>query len=135
MTSPAGSGRGRPGPGRPDRGSAGLMLVWASAAVLMVSAAMVAWGAAVTARHRAGQVADLAALAAAGAQAWGAAPCSAAARVTARSAAVLQVCRVLADGSVLVVVQAPVTAGGRVAGLRVPPARARARAGAGEPAP
>jgi secretion/DNA translocation related TadE-like protein len=87
----------------------------------------------VTARHRAARTADLAAIAAAQAAADGLAdPCAAASRVAAASSATVASCAVLADGSVLVVVELPLLAGGAFGGplaAHVSPARGRARAG------
>ena len=114
-----------------DRGSAGLLAVWAAVVVVAVTTTAAAWGAVVVARHRAGRAADAAALAGAAAVVRLAAdPCGSAARVATAAGAVLEVCRVLADRSVLVVVAVRTPPGGTVAGLDVPPARARARAGA-----
>jgi secretion/DNA translocation related TadE-like protein len=83
-------------------------------------------GAAVVARHRASVVADLAALAAADALIGGAqAPCVSAARVAHAQGGHLVQCRVDVD-EVLVVAEMPT---GTLLGF-LPPARARARAGA-----
>ena len=102
-----------------DRGSAGLA----------ATTAAVVWGGAVVARHRATRTADLAALSAAReAVAGGGQPCAAAVRVARSGGADLAVCELLPDGSVLVVVELPVPVA--VAGLDMPPARAKARAGA-----
>lgn len=111
-----------------DRGSAGLLMVWAAAVVLAAATAAVVWGGAVVARHRATRTADLAALAAASAAASGGdRPCSAAVRVARPAGADVAACELLPDGSVLVVVELQVPVA--VPGLDMPPARARARAG------
>ncbi len=119
------TGRGRPW--RDLRGDAGGATVWVlslSLALLAAGLAAISVGSAVVARHRAGAVADLAALAAAQAQARGeSAPCRWALRVAKESSAEILACRV-ESRSVLVVAQAT---GGSVAGHA--PARARARAG------
>lgn len=115
-----------------DRGSAGLLLVGVAVAVLAVAGGLAVWGGAVVARHRAGQAADLAALAAAGALARGLSPCPAAERVAAAVGARSERCLVAGDGSVLVVVRTPLPPAGRLAGVLMPPARARARAGRAE---
>lgn len=113
-----------------DGGSAGLFTVWVAAVVVAAAVAAVVWGAALVARHRAGRTADLAALAAAaGAQSGLPDPCRAARRVAESVHAGLESCAVLADRSVLVVVRLPPAAPGPW-GLVLPPARARARAGA-----
>ena len=117
-----------------DRGSAGLLAVAAAAVVLAATVVALTWGSAVTARHRAARTADLAALAAARAAADGLPdPCAAANRVTAASRATMAACELLADGSVLVVVEIPVLAStatpGGLLDAHVPPARGRARAG------
>jgi len=116
-----------------QRGSAGLLAVAAAAVVLAATLVALAWGSAVTARHRAARTADLAALAAAQAAADGRPdPCAAAGRVAGASSATVASCEVLADGSVLVVVEVQLLAGGAFGGrldAHVPPARGRARAG------
>jgi secretion/DNA translocation related TadE-like protein len=103
-------------------------VLWAAVVVVATATTAAVWGGVVAARHRAGQVADLAALAAAGA-ALGRDGCADAARVAAESGARLVSCGLLADGSTLVEVTVP--GPGAVPGLG--PARARSRAGA-EPA-
>lgn len=118
-----------------DRGSAGLLAVAAAAVVLSATLVALTWGSAVTARHRAARTADLAALAAAQAAVAGLPdPCAAADRVAAASRAAVVSCELLADGSVLVVVEVPMLAStatsARPLDARVPPARGRARAGA-----
>ena len=116
-----------------QRGSAGLLAVAAAAVVLAATLVALTWGSAVTARHRAARTADLAALAAAQAAADGLPdPCAAASQVAGASRATVASCEVLADGSVLVVVEVPLLPGASAGGLldpRVPPARGRARAG------
>lgn len=98
-----------PGSAGSERGSAS---VWTLLAVTCLLAGTVAGLALVDvtlARHRAAAAADLAALAAAGAelpfQPAGPAPCAAAARVAARNAATLVLCRKAGDGSVTVIVE------------------------------
>lgn len=119
-------------PSRPvDRGSAGLLVAWAAALVVLAAVVATTWAGAVVARHRAGRIADLAALAAArSAQLGPADGCAAAARVTAAGGGRLESCRLLGDGStgVLVAVDGPL-AGGPLGWLHAGPARARARAG------
>ena len=121
--------------GSADRGSAGLLAVAAAAVVLAATLVGLTWGSAVTARHRAARTADLAALAAAQAAANGVSdPCAAAGRVAAASRATVASCELLADGSVLVVVEVPLLASAATSGglldVHVSPARGRARAGA-----
>ena len=112
-----------------DRGSAGLLMVWVAAVVLAATTAAVVWGGVVVARHRATRTADLAALGAARAAAEGdGSPCTAAVRVARPAGAEVATCELLPDGSVLVVVELGVPVA--VPGLNMPPARARARAGA-----
>ena len=116
---------------RGDHGSAGLLAVWVASLVVLATVLAVGWGGVVLARHRAGHVADLAALAAARSAQLGAAdPCSAAVEVAAAGGARLESCRELADGStrVVVAVDGPV-AGELLRWLDTGPARARARAG------
>lgn len=117
-----------------QRGSAGLLAVAAAAVVLAATLVALTWGSAVTARHRAARTADLAALAAAQAAVNGLPdPCAAAGRVTAATSATMASCELLADGSVLVVVEVPVLASaspGGLLGAHMSPARGRARAGA-----
>jgi secretion/DNA translocation related TadE-like protein len=114
-----------------EDGSAGLLAVWAAALVVLAAVLVAGWAGVVVARHRAGSVADLAALAAARAVLLGAAdPCLAAGRVTIAGGGRLESCRLLADGStgVVVAVDGPAV-GGPLGWLRTGPARARARAG------
>jgi secretion/DNA translocation related TadE-like protein len=114
-----------------DRGSAGLLAVWAAVLVVLAAVLAVGWGGVVLARHRAGSIADLAALAAARSAGLGAAePCSAAAEVATAGGARLEACGLLPDGStgVVVAVGGPVL-GGPWGWLHTGPARARARAG------
>ena len=116
-----------------QRGSAGLLAVAAAAVVLAATLVALTWGSAVTARHRAARTAGLAALAAGRAAADGLPdPCAAASRVAGASSATVASCEVLADGSVLVVVEVPLLAGAAFRGpldAHVSPARGRARAG------
>ena len=116
-----------------ERGSAGLLAVAAAALVLAATLVALTWGSAVTARHRAARTADLAALAAARAAADGLPdPCAAASNVAGASRATVTSCEVLADGSVLVVVEVPMLAGPSWGGpliMHLSPARGRARAG------
>ena len=114
-----------------DRGSAGLLAVWVAALVVLAAVLAVCWGGVVLARHRAGSLADLAALAAARSAELGSAePCSAAVEVAAAAGGRLEACEELADGStgVVVAVEGPM-AGGPLGWLDTEPARARARAG------
>ncbi len=112
-------------------GSAGLLTLWAATVVVLVAVLGTLWAGVVVARHRAGRVADLAALAAAQSAVTGAtAPCPAAALVTAASGATLEACTVSDDGSVAVVVAVTgPRGGGLLQWLGTEPARARARAG------
>ena len=116
-----------------QRGSAGLLAVAAAAVVLAATLVALTWGSAVTARHRAARTADLAALAAARAAADGLPdPCAAASNVAGANRATVASCEVLADGSVLVVVEVPLLAGTSSGGpltVHMSPARGRARAG------
>jgi secretion/DNA translocation related TadE-like protein len=106
--------------------------VWLLCCCLLViglSTAVLAVGAALVARHRATVVADLAALAGADSMLAGdPAPCRSAATVAAAQGGRVVRCQVVGD---LVEVLAEVPSG-RVLSL-LPPARARARAGAAEP--
>jgi secretion/DNA translocation related TadE-like protein len=117
-----------------DGGSA---TVWVAMACLLtwsVATVALSVGAAVAARHRAVSSADLAALAGARSLADGLSdPCSEAQRVAAAARARLVACDRLPDGSLQVVTEValpPLLAGWS----NLPPARARARAGASEPA-
>lgn len=115
-----------------QRGSAGLLVVWAGLLVLATTAVASLYGGVVVARHRAGRVADVAALAAARAAVLGVAqPCAAAATLALAQGARVESCRLLGDGSALVVVAVPgPSRGAMLTGLgAVSPARARARAG------
>ena len=116
-----------------ERGSAGVLAVATAAVVLAATLVALTWGSAVIARHRAARTADLAALAAARAVAGGLPdPCAAAGQVAGASRATVVSCDVLADGSVLIVVEVPLVGGAPSAGpldLHVSPARGRARAG------
>ena len=120
---------------RSKAGDAGSATVWVLCCCLLVWAglAALARGSAVVARHRAESAADLAALAAAKAALSGADPCPrAAAVVAAAGAARLERCALAADLSVTVQVSVPASGW---AGLDLPPARARARAGGRTAAP
>lgn len=80
--------------GAADRGSASVWVLTAAGIVFAVAAVVVLYGSAVTARHKAGTAADLAALAAAE-RLWTGdadAPCSAAAHVARRNGAKLIAC-------------------------------------------
>ena len=96
--------------------------MWVCALIIAVTVAIVTVGEAVIARHRAGQVADLAALAGAAAWAQTGDPCLAADELVRRSGAALVGCVPEMDQSLLVIVEVS-------AGSHLPPARARARAG------
>jgi secretion/DNA translocation related TadE-like protein len=112
-----------------DRGSA---TVWVMVACLVTWSAVTfaaSIGGVVVARHRAGSAADLAALAGAHVLINGVGdPCAEAERVAAATRARLVACERLADGSLQVVVEAPLP---RLLArwTQLPPARARARAG------
>ena len=114
-----------------QRGSAGLLLVWVAGLVVFATSVAAVWGGAVIARHRAGRVADLAAVAAAASAASGTVdPCPAAVLVAAAQRARVESCRPMTDGSVSVVVVVAGPAPGGLLGLaRTGPARGRARAG------
>jgi secretion/DNA translocation related TadE-like protein len=111
---------------------------WGSATVWVMVACLVTWsavtlaasiGGVVVARHRAGSAADLAALAGAHALINGVGdPCAEAERVAAATRVRLVACERMADGSLQVVVEAPLP---RLLAswTDLPPARARARAG------
>jgi secretion/DNA translocation related TadE-like protein len=115
-----------------DRGSA---TVWVAIACLVtwsVATVALSIGAAVAARHRAVSSADLAALAGARMLAGESSdPCSKAQRVAAAAGARLVACDRLADGSLQVVTEVALP---RLLGRwsHLPPARARARAGASQ---
>ncbi|MER7517257.1 Rv3654c family TadE-like protein [Streptomyces sp. NPDC126499] len=86
------------GTGRADRGAATVWTAIAACALCVVFGAVLALGQAVTARHRAGGAADLAALAAADRALWGEEDaCAAATRVAAAQGATLVRCRVRED--------------------------------------
>lgn len=117
-------------PGGAECGVAGLWVLWACVLLWATTTAALMLGAALVARHRAAAAADLAALAAAQHLLAGdSAPCAAALRVAAAQHTILRSCR-LADTTVEVVVETPISGG--VTAL--PPARARARAGGSAPA-
>lgn len=81
-----------------DRGAATVWTAFAACALCVVFGAVLALGQAVTARHRAGAAADLAALAAADRALWGEADaCAAAGRVAVAQGAALPRCRVRED--------------------------------------
>ena len=115
---------------RSDAGSASIWLVALLTLGGCVLVAALGLGAAVTARHRAGAAADLAALAAAGKLLWQPEDaCTEAARIAGAQHARMLSCAVQADGgedAVEVSVEVPM-AGNLFPGL--PPARGRARAG------
>ncbi|MEU8758581.1 Rv3654c family TadE-like protein [Streptomyces sp. NPDC048659] len=98
-----GAGRGRGGGGDGavrggDRGSATVWTAFAACALCVVFGAVLALGQAVTARHRAGGAADLAALAAADRALWGEGDaCAAAVRVAEAQGATVVGCRVRED--------------------------------------
>lgn len=107
--------------GERDRGSGTVLMV----AVLSMAGVLITitlgLASAIVARHRAGAIADLSALAAA-AGPPGAPACARARRVADRDSGRLTGCRILADGSVVVSVE--------VSGSGLPgPARGSARAG------
>lgn len=111
--------------GGAERGSASIWVLAAAGIIFAVAFVVVLYGAAVTARHRAGTAADLAALAAAN-RLWAGdpeAPCSAAANVARRNGARLIACH--AQGGVADV-RTTVHLHGLLA--RVGAAKARARA-------
>ncbi|MGY1806105.1 Rv3654c family TadE-like protein [Blastococcus sp. SYSU D00669] len=113
---------------RPDRerGSATVWVLALAGVLAAVGAAAVLVGAAVTARHRAGSAADLAALAAAGAAVRGdPGACAEAGALAARNGAELTACAVGADAVVTVTVAVPV----RLGPLGLFAAEGRARAG------
>ncbi|MDQ1626309.1 MAG: hypothetical protein QOI54_53 [Actinomycetota bacterium] len=127
-TAPTATGPGVRGHRLPaDAGSA---TIWVLCCCLLVWSAGLAGltrGAAVVARHRAESAADLAALAGARVQlAATGPPCARVAEVAARNGARLVACAARGDGSLSVVLEVPGPSWGR---LRLPPARARARAG------
>jgi len=107
-----------------DRGAGTVLVLAVAVCALVMATAVGALGAAVTARHRAAAVADLAALAAASAVPP---DCPRAETLASRSGAVLTGCRVLDDGSVVVEVRTslPVAFDRWVPGAH-PVARARA---------
>jgi secretion/DNA translocation related TadE-like protein len=110
-----------------DGGAAGLLTVGAAAAVLAVSVTALAWGGVLVARHRADRAADIAALGGAATLQTGGDACSVAARLAAAQGARVTACRVI-DATVLLEVAVDV-AGPATRWGRLPPARARARAG------
>ncbi|MFJ9577436.1 Rv3654c family TadE-like protein [Streptomyces sp. NPDC101191] len=84
--------------GRADRGAATVWTAFAACALCMLFGAVLALGQAVTARHRAGGAADLAALAAADRALWGESDaCAAATRVAGAQGAALTRCQVRED--------------------------------------
>lgn len=125
---------------RDESGSAGLLVVWTAVIVVLTTAVAALWSGVVVARHRAARVADAAALAAARGAAvpWAAADptpsegCTAAARVAAAQGGRLEDCRLLPDGSALVLVSVAGPAAGGPLGL-AGGGRAAARARAGVP--
>jgi secretion/DNA translocation related TadE-like protein len=112
-----------------DNGSATVWMLCCCVLLIGLCAVVLAQGAAVVARHRASVVADLAALAAADALLAGTpTPCVSAARVAAAQGGRLVQCQTGGD-EVRVVAEMPT--GSLLTFL--PPARARARAGAPRP--
>ncbi|MFB7860454.1 Rv3654c family TadE-like protein [Streptomyces sp. NPDC056069] len=84
--------------GRADRGAATVWTAFAACALCMLFGAVLALGQAVTARHRAGGAADLAALAAADRALWGESDaCATATRVAGAQGAALTRCQVRED--------------------------------------
>jgi secretion/DNA translocation related TadE-like protein len=114
---------------RRDCGSATVWVLVACLLTWAMAALALSIGGALVARHRAESAADLAALAGARALADGGAEgCADAARVAAATRTLLVACDRLADGSLQVVVEAPLPQ--LLARMsHLPPARARARAG------
>jgi secretion/DNA translocation related TadE-like protein len=114
---------------KPDEGgAAGLLTLWASAAVLAVAVTALAWGGALVARHRADRAADIAALAGAATVQAGGDGCGAAIRLAAAQGARVTSCQVIDATTVQLEVAVDVVGpAARWGGL--PPARARARAG------
>ena len=109
-----------------ERGSATVWVLALAGVLAVVGAAAVLVAAAVTARHRAGSAADLAALAAAGRAVLGDPDaCAVAARVAGGNGARLATCRVGDDAVVAVTVVVPV----RLGPLGLYEATGRARAG------
>jgi secretion/DNA translocation related TadE-like protein len=111
-----------------DGGAAGLLTVWASAAVLAISITALSWGGALVARHRADRAADIAALGGAAALQAGGDGCTAAIRLAREQGARVTGCQVVDATTVLVEVAVNVV-GPAARWGRLPPARARARAG------
>jgi secretion/DNA translocation related TadE-like protein len=124
------------GQGDAPGGDGGSATVWVAVLCLTVWAvglAATGVGIALVARHRAESAADLAALAAARAAAGGDPDaCAQARRVAGAGRARVARCQPASDGSVLIVteVAVPGLPGGAARWADVPPARARARAGA-----
>lgn len=112
-----------------DAGSAGLETLWAVAVVFAATLVGLTWAGAVSARQRAESAADLAALAGAQVVSRHGDACLAAATVATASAARLTHCVPEEDGSVRVVVEVRWAARWATT-FGMPPARARARAGA-----
>jgi len=109
-----------------ERGSATVWVLALAGALAVVGAAAVLVAAAVTARHRAGGAADLAALAAAGRAVTGdPAACAVAGEIAERNGARLTACTVEDGGVVAVTVVVPV----RLGPLGRHDATGRARAG------
>jgi secretion/DNA translocation related TadE-like protein len=113
---------------RADGGGAGLLTVWASAAVLAISITALSWGGALVARHRADRAADIAALGGAATLQAGGDGCAAAIRLARAQGAQATSCQVIDATTVLVEVAVNVV-GPAARWGRLPPARARARAG------
>jgi secretion/DNA translocation related TadE-like protein len=116
---PGRSGEWRSGDRQRGSGTVLMVVVVAMAGFLITVTLLL--GSAIVARHRAGAIADLAALAAAGVPP-GPQACERALRVVDRNAGRLTGCRILGDGSVLVKVELEV-------GGRPGPAQGSARAG------
>jgi secretion/DNA translocation related TadE-like protein len=111
-----------------ERGAAGLLTLWASAVVLAVVVTALAWGGALVARHRADRAADVAALAGAATLQHGGDGCTAAIRLAVAQGARVTSCQVIDATTVLLEVTVDVV-GPAARWGRLPPARARARAG------
>jgi len=112
-----------------DRGSATVWVVVACLLAWSVAILALSIGGAIVARHRAESAADLAALAGARVLAGGAGdPCAEAAQVAAATRSRVVACALLADGSVQVLIEAPLPQL-LARWPNLPPARAEARAG------
>lgn len=120
------------GPRRAEEGSGAVLVLACCATLTLVLVVALLLVAVVRDAHRARAAADLAALAAVGPVVSGApADCSGAARIASLNGARMASCRVLVDGSVLVDVDLPVSAGmSPLIGLLPSVVSGRARAGA-----